>query len=524
MVRKMSNITKPDWDVIVIGAGIGGLTAAARLCQYGARVLVLDKNLHVGGTAYAYERNGFTFPMGPLGFSSPGKIHQFLDELGLHDSMDLNRVHYRVKAFGLDVPLSLNFAELAEMYSDLTPVDHHAIHRFFSDIERISVALGTGGENSRPDRSELLTRASRTPAAEYIGSLNMDPRWQRILGSLGTGEPYSSLSLLAAMWGLMAQEGIYYPSGGLTSFSRYLARGITDNKTGNAPESEIRLGTGVKQVLVDNRQVKGVLLVSGEMIAADRIISNADFKNTFLKLVPAESLPLDWLKDVRSSRQTSSNLQVCLGLNSNQVDLGLFSQASRIIYREQPAGGDLEPPPVDWHRKKISMDLILDQEMELSLWSRDDPGLVPPDKAALVIRTEADYDHFARLRPAPGKRHPAYGSYKQQLARAIIAHLEPLLPGLSGSIQVTDVATPITFEERGGRSRGAVAGWSWDYGDSRDEQVRQLVRTPLEGLYMAGYQALSSLFSGGVPTAMESGLLAARSVMEKAGPDTPVLP
>ena len=53
------------WDIILVGAGIGGLTAAAYLAKAGLRVLVLDRNPHPGGTAYAYHRKGFSFPMGP---------------------------------------------------------------------------------------------------------------------------------------------------------------------------------------------------------------------------------------------------------------------------------------------------------------------------------------------------------------------------------------------------------------------------------------------------------------------------
>jgi len=68
-----------------------------------------------------------------------------------------------------------------------------------------------------------------------------------------------------------------------------------------------------------------------------------------------------------------------------------------------------------------------------------------------------------------------------------------------------------------------VAGWSWDYGDFSHSQPRELVRTPIRGLFMAGVQAFSGLFMGGVPTAMESGLRAAHAVLEGAGPTDEVL-
>jgi phytoene dehydrogenase-like protein len=81
-----------------------------------------------------------------------------------------------------------------------------------------------------------------------------------------------------------------------------------------------------------------------------------------------------------------------------------------------------------------------------------------------------------------------------------------------------DVATPLTFEERGGRSQGAVAGWSWDYEDNPSYRPVELVQTPIHGLYMAGYQAYSALFMGGVPMAMASGSRAAEALLQGAGP------
>ena len=103
------------WDTIIIGAGVGGLTAAAHLVKAGLRVLVLERNPHPGGTAYVYHRNGFTFPMGPLGFSQPDLVRDSLKDLQVGDAFELSRVHYRIRAFGLDIPLSLPFPEIVNI-------------------------------------------------------------------------------------------------------------------------------------------------------------------------------------------------------------------------------------------------------------------------------------------------------------------------------------------------------------------------------------------------------------------------
>ena len=98
-----------------------------------------------------------------------------------------------------------------------------------------------------------------------------------------------------------------------------------------------------------------------------------------------------------------------------------------------------------------------------------------------------------------------------------------LIPGLEGSVQAMDVATPLTLEDQGGRSGGAVAGWLWTYEDFQDEKPKELIRTPIQGLYMAGYQAFSALFMGGIPTAMEGGKRAAQAVLEGADPIEEIL-
>ena len=141
----------------------------------------------------------------------------------------------------------------------------------------------------------------------------------------------------------------------------------------------------------------------------------------------------------------------------------------------------------------------------------------------IVIRTEANHSHFARYRSPEERRIPSYREYKVRLGHRLISEIAHLIPGVEDAIRVMDVATPLTFEDQGGRSGGAVAGWSWDYEDFYDDRPGELIRTPIKGLYMAGYQAFSALFMGGVPTAMKSGVLAAEAVLQGAGPAQEIL-
>jgi prolycopene isomerase len=493
-------------DVIVVGAGLGGLAAAARLVQAGLRVLVLDRNPHVAGTAWVFNRAGFTFPMGPLGFSSPHLVQKTISELAPETELSLDRVHYRLRAFGLNLPLSLPRPALQAAFIRNFPQETDGITRFFERVGRVFNLLR---EPPSEKKRTALEAAANEPAREYLDSLIGDWRLRRVLGSQGSSEPYAALPLLAAMWGLMTEEGIWYPKGGVRLLGGLLQTAVL------SPEGrgEIRLGSEVERIRTQKGKVAGVRLVSGEALEAPVVVSNGDFKTTFLQLLNPQEIAETLHREVAGARQTGSNLQLSLGLNGKKVDFSAFEQGSRIIYQREG-----EEPLPDWSAFKINPSSLAAGEMELCLLSADDPALAPAGRAVLVIRTAADHGHFARLRPARGRRPDGYREYKLALARALTQEAEKIVPGLSGAIETLDVATPLTFEEQGGRSEGAVAGWSWNYEDGRDATPRELIRTPVGGLFMVGYQAFSTLFLGGVPTALESGNRAAAYILEGRGP------
>jgi all-trans-retinol 13,14-reductase len=503
------------WDTIVIGAGVGGLTAAAHLVKAGFRVLVLEKNPHIGGTAYAYDRKGFIFPMGPLGFSHTNLVKTILEDLKVGEGLNLSRVHYRVRAFGLDLPLSLPFSELVEELTKYFPAGAEAVQQFFKDMNELIPK-----QKADPNRSRLH-QEHRISASEYLHNLIRDGRLRRILGSLGTREPYSGLPLLAAMWNLMSDEGIWFPEEGMRPFCERFVKalvGVNENR------GEIRLNKEVVRIRVNQGKVLGVILKDGTQIDCSSIISNADYKTAFLKLMDPKMIPYEWYGAISSARQTGSVFQVCLGVDAGKADLSAFKKATRLIYRRDGTNVQ-EGETLDWNVQEIDPEALASQELEVSLWERDWGVATSEGRASIVIRAEAEYHHFAKYRLGWRQRSPQYQGYKTRLAQALIREANHLIPGLEKGILVRDVATPLTFEDQGGRSGGAVAGWSWDYEDFRNDQPKELILTPIRGLYMAGYQAFSALFMGGIPTAMESGMRAAKAVLGETGPvDTLLFP
>jgi phytoene dehydrogenase-like protein len=499
---------RENWDAIIIGAGMGGLTAAAHLVKAGLRVLALERNPHIGGTACVYHRKGFTFPMGPLGFSHPGLVQNTLEDLEVGEDLKFSRVHYRIRALGLDLSLSLPFPDMVKELSKLFPADAEGVKHFFEDMNELIFK-----QNRDPNRSTLNQKCDFS-ASEYLHNLIKDWRLRCILGSIGTREPYSGLPLLAAMWNLMSHEGIWFPEEGMQSFCERLVKAVVGN---NDRSGEIRLNKEVAKIRADQGKVLGVILKDGTQIDSSSVISNADYKTAFLKLMDPKMIPPEWYDAISSARQTGSVFQVCLGVDMGKADLSAFKKASRLIYRR--SGRNMqERESLDWTVQEIDPEALASQELEVSLWGKDWELASSEGRASIVIRAEAEYKHFAKYRLGWRQRSPEYQEYKTRLAQAFIREIDHLIPGLEKAILAVDVATPLTFEDQGGRSGGAVAGWSWDYEDFRDDQPKELLLTPIKGLYMAGYQAFSALFMGGIPTAMESGKRAAKAVLQGIGP------
>lgn len=219
------------------------------------------------------------------------------------------------------------------------------------------------------------------------------------------------------------------------------------------------------------------------------MISNADVKTTLLRLLPPGFLDRETRTFLEKRKLSPSACQVCLAVDGG-VDISHFSEADVL----------LETRPLRAETSREDSRSVLDglngATLEISLLSSAEDGTT--SRKVLVMRAPSRWEDFSRYRGASGKRHPAYKDLKRMVARVMMERASSLLPGLLSSAEVLDVATPLTFEERGGRYEGAVAGWSWTETGS-PTWGEELVITPVEGLYLAGHQAFSTWSRGASP-------------------------
>jgi len=502
------------YDVIVIGAGIGGLACAAKLARNGLKVLVLEKNPHVGGTSYLFKRNGYSFPMGPLSIGYPGRIKFFLEELGVPSGVEFQRNHFQLLTPDLDIvysrPLSILKADLKAIF----PGDAEAVASMMAELEstiglihdldrwhpaylagpRKEKALSNLGP-SEGKKIEAIRAASRLPSRQVLDRYAASAALKNLIGSQGTDPPEMSLLNLAFMWNIMSEVGIWFPSCGIHGFC-HLFQGVILSRGG-----EIETSVSVKEILVRGRRVEGVRCATGDTYQAGWVVSNADYKKTFLELMDPSAVAPAFLETVRKVPYTSSELCVYLGLRSATLDLSRMKATHLFFRRDIRDGADANLEDFD------------NREIEICRWSDNAPDSAPAGRVSLILRVGFPYEHFASWRTGEKKRRAGYKDYKMDLAKRLVAAVESVLPGLSRSIEIMEIATPLTYQDWGQRTFGSIAGWSWSAAPASIFPGKLLIETPVQNLLMAGMFAAAELFLGGVPTAVRTADLAADLVL-----------
>ena len=455
---------------VVIGSGFGGLAAAVRLGARGYRVTVLEKLDAPGGRAYVYKKDGFTFDAGPTVITAPFLFEELWDLCGkrLADDIDLRPVwpYYRIRFDdGQTFDYSGDAAEMRAEVARFSPADVAGYERFLQASEAIFKVgfeqLGHVPFDSWTDMARVLPDMLKLESYRTVYSLACkhvnDARLRVVLtfqSLLVGGNPFATTSVYCLIAFLERRWGVHFPMGGTGSLVNGLV-GLIEGQGGT-----LRCGQGVAEITVKNRAASGVRLESGETIAADVVVSNADSAWTYKHLLAAEHRKRWTDKRIERARYSMSLFVWYFGTRRRYPEVAHHTILLGPRYRELLT---------DIFDRKV---LAEDFSLYLHRPTATDPALAPPGCDAFYVLSPVPH-----LQSGTDWRTTAE-PYRRKLQQRL---QDTLLPNLDNELVTSHLLTPQDFQDRLSSFRGAAFGLepvltqsAWFRPHNRSEEIDRL--------------------------------------------------
>jgi prolycopene isomerase len=488
-----------SFDAVVVGAGLGGLSAAAALAKAGRRVSLVERQDGPGGNARAFQRNGYTFDPA-IHVTAHGFDIEFLDEyltgLGIDADVDLIVMDslYSVDVCGRRLTLPVGLEAVIEYLREEFPDSADGITEYIQTCARATresqappprVALKDleATMAALPTLFKYRTSTLQAAIEEFVG----DPSAQAVLGAQWPymGLPPSKLSFMAGtgVWMALMDPGPVYVTGSFQRLADALASVVLEHG------GECRYAAPVARIDVDGGRASGVTLQDGRRLSAPVVISNADAKTTFEELLGTEQLPDRFLRRLGRMRPSISGflLYSACTLPLHEMDLA----AETFVYDH-------------WNHDDTWSDVTAGRlgGTWLSIPTLHDRSLAPDGEHLLIFTSLMPYDvgrPWAELKP--------------QVTEAMIDRVDALLPGYRESITFVDSATPETFRDYTLAQGGAIYGWENTPSQTLPKRLPQ--QTPVPGLLLAGHWTNPGT---GSVRCLLSGLAAAATVEHSGDP------
>jgi len=479
-------------QVVIIGAGVAGLTAAAYLTRAGMKVQVFEKHTIPGGYVSSFSRKEFRFPTGPSMLGSNGIVFPILSELGILEKEQFVATGHQISWGKVDIPLQ-NPRQTSEALIKQFPEEAANLKRYFEWVEVGSTTFNSISLSGMMFGQTKFTTMLRLIAKHPLGlwafaktnrqtNMSLHNTYFKngfLLSLLNTlGYPIMTGKCTLGMWSTYYWDS-WIPRNGMIDISERLIQYIQERG------GVVHLGCGVSKITLVDGSAKGVELITGEVIEADEVISAADLYQTCTKLIDPTELPETMKTKLHQTKPSESMFTVYLGLKGSELlsqELKRF-QESHVVYTCQDG-----------------------EYIKLVLLSKDDPKAAPIGKHAMMISMLSPYDEWTEV----AKDKLAYKNKKRQFAEDLIIRALEFLPSLREHIEVQDAATPLTYERYTSNWQGGTSGWSWDpefapkFDYSKD--------LPIKNLSVVGHYVSNP---GGVPAAMITSWYIARNIIEK---------
>ena len=504
----------PDYDAVVIGSGMGGLTTAALLSELGWKACVLEQHYTAGGFTHSYERGGYEWDVGVHYIGEVGaatrtrKMFDFLSDGNLKWApmdAEYDRFYIGDKVFNA-------IAGKQEFRDNLVrqfPNEAKAIDAYLKLLERSGDALSAFGMSrgmpallrwvAKPLLAWKLRGPFRRRTWDVLSDLTSDRDLIATLcgqwGDMGM-PPKRSPFMAHAMIARHYLYGGFYPVGGSWRIAETIIPKI------QASGGEVFTYAKVETILIEDGRVTGVEMKDGHRIECACVISSAGVDNTFNQLLPDNVVERSgYRRRMQNVQPSVAHLGVYIGLQGTAEELGL-PRTNFWIYPSNDYDAALDGFLAD---KDAAFPIVY-----ISFPSAKDPDYEKrhPGTATIEIVAPAPYEWFEKWRDETwGKRGDDYEAFKEALGERLLEHVYAKLPQLRGKVDYYEVSTPLSTNWFGGYQRGELYGLAHTRERLNQDWLRP--KTNIPGLWLTGQDVLTC----GVTGAMMAGLITTMSLV-----------
>jgi len=505
-----------QWDAIVIGSGIGGLSTAAVFSKLAKkRVLVLERHYTAGGFTHTFRRPGYEWDVGVhyIGeVSDPGsmmrRVFDFVTD-GELEWADMGDVYDRIIIGDRSYDFVKGRERFREKLHGYFPKETRAIDRYLEKIDATAkksqlffaekavpsmISSLLGGLMRRP-----LLKEARVTTRQVLESLTQD---QELIGVL-TGQwgdyglvPAESSFFMHAMVVRHYLGGAAYPVGGSSRIAATILPVI------EAAGGELVTNANVEEILIEKGRAVGVRLEDGHELRAPLVLSDAGIANTYGRLLPNDVAEDHGLRrKVELIEPSVGHLSAYIGLQGTTEELQL-EKTNLWVY------------PTPHHEENVRR-FVDDRSASppvvyLSFPSAKDPDFQRryPGRSTIEAITLAPYEWFKDWENTKWKKRGAdYDAFKGALETRLLETLYEQAPATRGKVEICELSTPLTTRNFANHPRGEIYGLA--HTPDRFEQRWLQPRTPIKGLYLTG----ADICSAGVGGALMGGMLCSSAAL-----------
>ena len=506
------NSTIPVADHIIIGSGMGGLTAATWLAKAGHKVVIFERHYTPGGFTHKFKRtSNFNWEVGVhyvgnmfegsnlkdiFAFLSGHKL-QWTSMGDVYDVANIDGDHYEYRA-GQDA--------WKKQFLIYFPDEEKALTKYLKALNRSNFIANfffmekvfgtfmsqTVGRLIRKVFSPYSHKTTYEVLSKFTTNKKLIGAICGQCGNYGLAPKKSSFAVHSLVTGHF-MEGGFFPKGGASKISEY----TLDNL--HSLGVEIYVNAGVDEIVVENNTVKGVKL-KNRFVPCSSVISNAGINITYNKLLPEH---LRKNKIVDSSKLNFSTGHMCLyvGLNKSDADLNLpkYNIWNFSDYDFDGVIDEITPSNAAKHFSYISFPSAKDP-----LWPEENPNT-----STIQALSVGKYEWFSKFEATDWmKRGDEYVKIKKEFEKDMLNKLYELLPQIKGHVAYTEVSSPLSTKHFSNYQHGEIYGLS--HGPERFDNSYLRPETKIKGLRLTG----QDIALVGVSGAMLSGLLTAITILK----------